>query len=467
LTRTEEEETIIINRSDRSTYPERKSVRRSGATPGITRAIPDLIARHRQRLKAIAMRGLTQAVGTVAPLVVLAGQGASAFGLFSVLIAVASLSVVFEWGLPLKVQNEISRGRLVRDYDARWFLFESGFLPHLALNLACAIGLWLLSSQWIGHLFPAEVGQVLTQQDDALLAIFVVSAAIGATYHGRSVVFGLGHIDTGFTIGLLASLVTLALVAEGVYAGTSTAVLAVVVAAAPLLERLFACLYCFRRPGGLARHPSMPPPLAGSAPARSGLSVSLMFLYLQVLALVASNIDSIWAARANSLQSVGEYAFLLKLYGIPLLVVNILSTASMPRLAVESHGGGDGGRRTVLALLRSNVMVTLAAGLVIVFAGSPLYRLIGGSEVDLRPLAAVMLVDTCLLALRGVLTTYVNAAEVLWLNVAGNTAFAAAAIGFKIVLVDSHGIYGLVAANIVAYLLLLLPFHLLALWRGP
>lgn len=432
----------------------------------ITLAIPNWIARYRQRLKAIAMRGLSQAVGTVAPLVVLAGQGASAFGLFSVLIAVAGLSVVLEWGLPLKVQNEISRGRYAREYDARWFLLESGFLLHLALNLACAIGLWLLSTQWLGHLFPTDVGQVLTQQDGALLAIFVVAAANGATYHGRSVVFGLGHIDTGFALGLLASLATLTLVVAGIFAGTSTAVLAVVVASTQLLDRLFACVYCFGRRGGLTRHPSIPPPLAGYAPARSGHSVALMFLYLQVLALVASNIDSIWAARADSLQSVGEFAFLLKLYGIPLLVVSILSTASMPRLAVESHDRGDGGRQTVFSLLRWNATIMIVSGLVIVLASNVLYRLISGAEAELRPLAMLMLFDACLLGLRGVLTTYVNAAEVLWLNVAGNTAFAAAAIGLKIVLVVQYGIYGLVVANIAAYLLFLLPFHLLALWRG-
>src|SRR5581483_11848975 len=33
LTKTEEHETIIINRSDRSTYPDQKSVLRGGATP--------------------------------------------------------------------------------------------------------------------------------------------------------------------------------------------------------------------------------------------------------------------------------------------------------------------------------------------------------------------------------------------------------------------------------------------------
>ncbi len=36
LTMTEENETIIINRSDRSTYPDGKSVLRSGATPQIS-----------------------------------------------------------------------------------------------------------------------------------------------------------------------------------------------------------------------------------------------------------------------------------------------------------------------------------------------------------------------------------------------------------------------------------------------
>jgi hypothetical protein len=37
LTKTEEKENIIINRSGRSTYPEQKSVSRTGATPVIRR----------------------------------------------------------------------------------------------------------------------------------------------------------------------------------------------------------------------------------------------------------------------------------------------------------------------------------------------------------------------------------------------------------------------------------------------
>lgn len=191
-----------------------------------------------------------------------------------------------------------------------------------------------------------------------------------------------------------------------------------------------------------------------------------MFLYLQLLALVASNLDSVYAARANSLQSVGEYAFLLKLYGIPLLIVNILASASMPRLAVEARGRGDGGRATIRALLRSNVVVVAVVGGTIVLGGGLLYECMTGAAANLRPLAGLMLIDACLLAMRGVLTTYVNAAEELWLNVAGNTLFAVAAIGLKIRLVDGFGVHGLVVANIVAFVVFLLPFQWLALARA-
>jgi O-antigen/teichoic acid export membrane protein len=427
-------------------------------------AIHKLIARYRKSLKTIVLRGLTQAVGTGAPLIVLAGQGAGAFGLFSVLIAVAGLSVVLEWGLPLQLQNEISRGNTPRLHNARWFIRESGFVFHLCLNLAFAFGLWFSSPLWIHTLFPADVSDAITQQNGALLAIFLVAAATASCYHGSSLVFGLGHIETYFTIGFLASLVTLFFVLVGVYAGFSTAVLAVMVSANPLLGRLFAAVYCFYRRHPLARHPSMPPPLAGQEPPFRRRSVALMFLYLQLLALVASNIDSIWAARANSLQSVGEYAFLLKLYGIPLMVANILSSASMPRLAIESHRGD--GRHIVFELLRSNILLMLSVGLAIFFASSLLFRLISGTAVDLRPLAALMLLDNALLALRSVFTVYINAAELLWLNVMGNTLYAIVVIGLKLIFSETYGIYGLVSANIVAYILFLMPFHLLAFRRG-
>jgi hypothetical protein len=60
LTKTEEKETIIINRSDRATYPQRKSVSRSGATPtywylsalpGLMREAVSRLERHWEELR--------------------------------------------------------------------------------------------------------------------------------------------------------------------------------------------------------------------------------------------------------------------------------------------------------------------------------------------------------------------------------------------------------------------------------
>lgn len=208
----------------------------------------------------------------------------------------------------------------------------------------------------------------------------------------------------------------------------------------------------------------MPKPLE-TYTARSPSSVAAMFFYLQLLALVASNLDTLYAGRANSLQAVGEYAFLLKLFGVPLLIVNIFNTSTLPHLAVEAHGTGDRGLRTLKTLVRNNLLMMALAGGGIVVLASPIYKAIAGTAAELWLLSLLMLLDMTVLAIRSVLTTFVNAAEVVWLNIVGNTVFAIGAIFLKLILVDAWGVNGLVVANTVAYLLLLLPFHLFAI-RG-
>lgn len=51
MTQSQDEETIIINRSGRSTYPEGKSVQRSGATPNEARELGEL-RQYRAQLKS-------------------------------------------------------------------------------------------------------------------------------------------------------------------------------------------------------------------------------------------------------------------------------------------------------------------------------------------------------------------------------------------------------------------------------
>jgi O-antigen/teichoic acid export membrane protein len=430
----------------------------------ITLAIRDTVARHQQRINAIVIRGLSQLVAVVPALVVLAMHGAGGFGLFSILVAAAGLSVVFEWGRPLQVQNEVSRGTFSTPYDGRWLIAEGGLPLHLALNLVVALVLWRTAPAWLGFVFPGDVAGVLERHGPALLGVFVVAACSGATYQGRSIVFGLGHVDKGYAFALAGAVLSLVFVLAGLQTQAPPEMLAIAAAAAPLFERLLACAYCFGRRRPLPRHASLPPPLpaaGGSTPTRQ--RVAAMFFYLQLLALLASNMDTVYAARANSLAAVGEYAFLVKLFGVPLLVVSILSTAAMPRLAVEAHRHGAGA--TMRELLRSNLAVVALLGALVAAAAAPAYRLVSGQSADMMVLSLLLWLDLAVLALRSVLTTFVNAAEVIWLNVVGNTVYAAAAIALKIALVDRLGIEGLVIANVAAYVLFLLPFHLAALTR--
>jgi O-antigen/teichoic acid export membrane protein len=430
----------------------------------ITLAIHEQVGRHWQRLMAITTRGLSQALGVIPPLLVLHAYGAGGFGLFSMLIAVSGLSILFEWGLPQKVQNEVSRGNAGHRYDMRWLLGKGALPLHLGVNLVLAWSLWAVSSHWLGSIFPAPMVEALSHQRYALLGIFLIAAATGATYQARSVTFGLGHIDRGFAFTLAGTAVMVALVVFASKAGAPIEMVALLAAAAPLLERLIGIAYCFVRREPLARHPDMPQPLAAE-PEKPSRTVACMFFYLQVLALLASNLDTLYAGRANSLQAVGEYAFLLKLFGIPLLIVSIFNTSMLPRLAVEAHGAGDRGRHTLESLVRSNVVIMVALGGCIVLIAGALYQMMSGAQANLRLLSLLLLLDMTVLAIRGVLTTFVNAAEVIGLNIVGNTIFAVGAIALKIFFVDAWGVSGLVIANTLAYLLLLLPFHLAAVMK--
>lgn len=403
-------------------------------------------------------------MAVIPPLLVLHAYGADGFGLFSMLIAVSGLSILFEWGLPQKTQNEVSRGVGGRHYDWRWVLGQGRLPQHLAVNLVLAWMLWALSSRWLDVMFPAPMAESLSRRSDTLLGIFLIAGATGAMYHARSVVFGLGHIDRGFAFTLAGTAIMVVLVLIASKASAPVEVVALLAAGAPLLERLIGAAYCFARAEPLQRHAAMPKPLE-TYTARSPGSVAAMFFYLQLLALVASNLDTLYAGRANSLQAVGEYAFLLKLFGVPLLIVNIFNTSTLPHLAVEAHGTGDRGLRTLKTLVRNNLLMMALAGGGIVVLASPIYKAIAGTAAELWLLSLLMLLDMTVLAIRSVLTTFVNAAEVVWLNIVGNTVFAIGAIFLKLILVDAWGVNGLVVANTVAYLLLLLPFHLLAI-RG-
>lgn|GEM_PF-2867563 len=416
-----------------------------------------------QRFRAILIRGLAQVVVALPPLVVLAKYGASGAGLFAILIAVAGLSLVLEWGFSYKLQNEVSRGENKLPYTLHWFLLKSGLLPHLLINVCLGLLFCRFSAILLPRVFPPQIAQVLGGNPNALLALVLITASSAAIYHGRSIIFGLGHLDRGFLISLLGAGFSLALVVVGSFLGVSVTLIAVFALSAALFERLLGCAYCFLLARPLERHSSLPrPENVSEADPNRGWKVAFMFFYLQILSMAANNIDAIYAGRSNSLTAVGEFSFLLKLFGIPLLIVNVLNTSAWPRLAVESRNSQQGARQTLLHLLRSNLVIVIGGGLLIVASAGFIYKLITRVPGNLLVLSLLMLFDFSFQAVRGVMTTFVNAAEIIGINLIGNTVFSLAAVFLKVHMVDRFGINGLVLADLMSYVVFLLPFHLAA-----
>lgn len=435
----------------------------------ITQAIREAIGQQGQRLRALAIRGLAQVIAALPPLVVLAKYGAGGAGLFAILLAVGGISLVLELGFSYRLQNEVSRGENTHPYTWGWFFLKSGFLPHLVFNIFLGLLFCHYSAFVVPRFFPPEVARVLAGSQSTLMILVLVTTISAATYHGRSIIFGLGHIDLGFFLALLGALISMVLVVAGCLLKAPVAIIAVCALSTSLIERIIGCIYCFSGIWPLKRHRLMPPPVATVTDPDlwRGRKVAFMFFYLQLISMVANNIDAIFAGRCRSLTTVGEFAFLLKLFGVPLLIVNVINTSAWPRLAVEARDRVKGARHTILALLKNNLLVMVGLGTLIVMSAEFFYHVLSGAQGKLLLLSLLMLFDCCFQVVRGVMTTFVNAAEIIWINLIGNTIFSFAAIFLKINMVDRYGINGLVLANMLSYIVFLLPFHLMATFRSP
>lgn len=409
---------------------------------------------------AVATRAGSQGLAFAAPLLIVHHYGASAFGFVAMLISVSAVSAILEWGQPLPLQNEVSR-RGLGDLPVRaWILARGRLLPHLGLNAAAALLLFLTRDGWLSLVVPGSVQEQLVAFRPAMAGALAFAALSGATYQGLALLNGLGLVDTALRIGLLANAGVLAAIVACAWAGLGVEYVAIAYLAGALVERLLALAYCLRFHHRLAHQVGLSGPVPGAA--RRAWIVPLAFLYLQVLSLVANNIDALFASRAQSMADVGEYSFLLKLYGVPLLVMSVLNARQWPRLASAGHAAPDAGVGLLWTLIGECLAVAAVSGLVMWGLSGPAYALLTGTALRNGALPWLLGLYVVSMGVRGPLTTYVNSVEQLSANLVGNTVFLLAAVPLKAWCVDNYGVGGLPVANVVSYAVVLLPFHVAA-----
>ena len=108
-----------------------------------------------------------------------------------------------------------------------------------------------------------------------------------------------------------------------------------------------------------------------------------------------------------------------------------------------------------------NFSISVLFSVTLLFTIKPIYQLLVGKPLDHVYLPWFISAFVVMMSVRGPLTTYMNAAELIVFNVVGNTVFTIAAVFLKISLVRSYSIEGIALANIIGYSLFLFPFHLI------
>jgi O-antigen/teichoic acid export membrane protein len=343
----------------------------------------------------------------------------------------------------------------------KWLWTESKLVSHVLINVVIALILWKSCKYWLGIIMPKAMLQEVENHSGAVIGLLLVATASGAFYMGTALINGLGHVNVAFRISLVSNIVILGSLLFGWLISLPFDAMIVISASGLLLENIFSYAYCTYKNKALIRHSRLGPTNDVDYSKRS-LSVSLMFFYLQALSLVANNIDSMFLSSSATLHDIGIYSVIFKLFSFPILIMSVVNAHYWPKLAANGRiSGSDGGKMVLSRLLYMNFSISVLFSVTLLFTIKPIYQLLVGKPLDHVYLPWLISAFVVMMSIRGPLTTYMNAAELIVFNVVGNTVFTIAAVFLKISLVRSYSIEGIALANIIGYSLFLFPFHLI------
>jgi O-antigen/teichoic acid export membrane protein len=413
-------------------------------------------------MEMLIYKGLSQILAFLTPFILLRIYGVKDFGLYSVLLAVISIYPLMDWGRSITRQNHVSRIGIENFSVHQWLWNESKVFNHITVNATIALSLWITRKFWLGLIMPHEMLQQVEGHSWAILGLLFMASLSGALYMGGSLINGLGHVNISFRISLLSNIFVASSLLLGWALSVPFDVMIVLAASGILIECIFSYAYCMYKRGSITRHSRLGL-LDNNRDDNRYMYVSLSFLYLQMLSLVANNIDSLYLSRSASLTDIGVYAILLKIFSIPILITNVINSKYWPNIAAKARmQESDGGKHILIRLLCTNVLLTIVICAFLMIAINPIYFALVQKPLDHNILPWLFCIFVFMMSIRGPLTTYVNAAELIFYNIVGNTIFTIASLWLKVKFVSMYSIEGIVLANILAYIIFLLPFHVIA-----
>jgi O-antigen/teichoic acid export membrane protein len=415
-----------------------------------------IAARSRQRYRRVgasalaylAARVVTSTSTLVAIPVAARYLGSEKFGLLMLVTSFIALLAFADFGLGSGLVNAIAEADARDDHDLAASAVSTAFflLAGIAIVGIVVLPFFVTELNWAALLRTGD-------SHDAPIAVAVVGAAFFLTLPFSLVDrIQLGYQES-FLNGLwlaAGSLLSVAgvLVFSSLKMGLPWLVGSVV--GGPLVAHLFnaAILVTRRRPWLIPRLK-----LVRRATMRHLVRLGALFFVLQLVWTIAFASDNLVVARVLDAHAVGEYSVAYRLFtALPVLLMVFLNPLWPAYREALTRGDTVWAERTLALSVLGVAGIVAVASVVLALLARPIISVWAGTQYKpSNSLVAGLACWAVLMVVGGVLSMFLNAANVLHFQVITGVTMAITAVAAKILLAERYGLPGVVWATVIVY----------------
>ena len=419
----------------------------------------------KRNLIPLLIRISSQFLSFLIPLLVLKFYSIEIYGVVVVLIGLQAINALLDWGKQIPFQNRISKIGLTEYSVFNWLFKQTKFNYLLIINVLVGVLAMYTYPYWINFIIGDASNAIIITYRHTINYVIISSCLYGALFCSDSILIGLGYIQNKYLLDFISSLVVLFTLLVFVLTKVDLIYVLDCALSVPVANRIASTVYVLLKGNKLKRKDY----LGNISTYNSGISLSklsIMFLYLQILSLLANNIDSLYLANnvKIGLSEIGKFGFYIKIFGISILIINLLNSIKAPEISANAYSKiGKYAFPIFKKLLKNNLLISILFSLLVLMFLPIILKIFGKTDLLDYSFAFVITIQMIILYIRNSFTVYINSAELMVSNILGNTVFSFFQIMLKVFLIIYFGIYGIPLSNIFGYLIFLLPFHVFAL----
>lgn len=400
---------------------------------------------------SVAARGIAFGTGFITVPLTLHYLGTERYGMWATLSSVIALASFADFGLGNGLLNALAGSHGRDDREAAQRQVSSAFvvLVCIALALGAIFALAYGQVEW-ARLFNVSSAQARREAGPAtavFVACFLVNLPIGIVARIRQG-YQEGYRTSFFEAA--GNVLGLLLVLLAIRMRAPLAWLVAAMAGAPVLASAAHAGVLFGRDRRWLR---VRLELFDGAVAKRLLHHGLLFFALQLAASLVYAPDNLIVAQLRGPDSVARFAVAAKLFSVSILLADVTLGPLWPAYG-EAMARGDHAwvRHTLTRSIRLAAAAALGVAVLLVLAGNSILSLwVGPEMVATSSLLLGLGAWTVIGAAGTAVAMYLNAANLLWIQVVCSAFMVPASLALKVVFVNRWGLAGVPWGLVVAY----------------